>query len=105
MLFLIFNLRYRKRYIILIRSRTYFANKKVLNAYDTKYLRAGIPRSQEVYFKAYDLTFFDRLFALFGMYRPPALAEAGDNKFAQLKPIEKGFIYDEPIKLKVEHTI
>lgn len=44
--------------------KTYFANKRVLNAYDTKYLRAGIPKSQQVYFEAYDLNFFQRLVAL-----------------------------------------
>jgi len=45
--------------------KNYFASKKVLNAYDTKYLRAGIPRSQEVYFEAYQLNFKDKLSALF----------------------------------------
>lgn len=50
-----------------ISEKTYFARKKVMEAYDTKYLRAGIPRSQEVYFSAYDLTYFDKIKGLFGV--------------------------------------
>jgi hypothetical protein len=41
-------------------SKWYFANKKVLNAYNTKYLRGGIPRSQEVNFEAYDFSYAER---------------------------------------------
>lgn len=52
-----------------ISTRSYFANKKVLNAYDTKYLRAGVPVSQKVEFEAYDLNFIDRLLSLFGRER------------------------------------
>ncbi len=43
----------------------YFADKQVLNAYNSKYLRGGIPRSQQVYAEAFDLTFKERTFALF----------------------------------------
>jgi len=43
-----------------ISEKTYFASKKVLNAYDTKYLRAGVPRSQEIYFEAYEFGFKER---------------------------------------------
>jgi len=38
-------------------------SKKILNAYNTKYLRGGVPRSQQVYYEAYDLNFRER-FAL-----------------------------------------
>lgn len=40
-----------------ISKKTYFARSRVLDAYDTKYLRAGVPKSQEVHFEAYDTTF------------------------------------------------
>ena len=47
-----------------ISRRWYFASKKVLNAYNSKYLRGGIPRSQRVFFEAYDLNFSERFWAL-----------------------------------------
>jgi len=45
----------------IVSEKTYFASKRVMDAYDTKYLRAGIPRSQEVYFEAYRYTTIGRL--------------------------------------------
>jgi len=44
-------------------TKWYFANKKVLNAYNTKYLRGGIPRSQNVNYEAYDLSYKERWIA------------------------------------------
>lgn len=44
--------------------KRYWGRKKVMEAYDTHYLRAGIPRSQEVYFDAFKLGFFQRFRAL-----------------------------------------
>jgi len=49
-----------------ISVKTYFANKRVMEAYDTKYLRAGIPKSQEVYFKAFVYSFKGKLKLLGG---------------------------------------
>lgn len=48
-----------------ISTKVYFAKKKVLNAYNSRYLRGGIPRSQEVFFDAFDLSFKERFQALF----------------------------------------
>jgi len=48
---------------------TYFANKRILNAYNSWYLRHGIPRSQEVFFEAYDLDFKERLDSIFSVIR------------------------------------
>lgn len=42
-----------------------FAKKEVLNAYNSWYLSNGIPRSQEVHFEAYDLSFKERIKTLF----------------------------------------
>lgn len=49
-----------------ISVKTYFANKKVMSAYDTKYLRAGVPKSQEVYFKAFQYSLSGKLKLLKG---------------------------------------
>jgi len=40
---------------------TYFASKKIFNAYNSKYLRKGLPISQQVFFEAYDFSFFQRI--------------------------------------------
>lgn len=41
-------------------KESYFASKKIYNAYNSWYLRGGIPISQEINFEAYDLNFFQR---------------------------------------------
>jgi len=46
-----------------ISEKTYFASSKVLNAYNSKYMRGGVQKSQEVKFEAFDLSFLER-FAL-----------------------------------------
>jgi len=46
-----------------ISTKWYFANKNVLASYNTKYLRGGIPRSQDVHFEAYDLGTRERIIA------------------------------------------
>jgi len=53
-----------------ISTKVYFARKEILNAYDTHYLRAGIPVSNKVEFEAYELSFLERLFALIGAVFP-----------------------------------
>lgn len=45
--------------------RSHFASKEVYNAYNSWYLRAGVPKSQEIYFEAYDLTTVEKLLAFF----------------------------------------
>jgi len=44
--------------------KTYWGKAKVFNAYNTDYLAEGIPKSQSVAFKAYDLSFHEKLQAL-----------------------------------------
>lgn len=44
-----------------ISVKTYWASNKVFNAYNTDYLAQGIPKSQKVYFEAYDLTFKEKV--------------------------------------------
>jgi len=40
--------------------KTYWAKKSVFEAYNTDYLAQGIPKSQRVYFEAFDLRFVER---------------------------------------------
>lgn len=54
--------------------KTYFANKKVLNAYNSKYMRSGIAKSQDVYFEAFDFSFLGRLRLLLSFARFPSFS-------------------------------
>jgi len=45
----------------------YFGSKEIYKAYNSKYLRGGIPKSQEVYFEAYDFSFMGRMKLLFSV--------------------------------------
>lgn len=47
----------------------YWGSKKVFNAYNTDYLAQGIPKSQNVYFEAFDLDFFDRIRAIVRFFK------------------------------------
>lgn len=46
-----------------ISVKKYWGNNRVFSAYNTDYLAEGIPKSQQVFFTAYDLDFMERLFA------------------------------------------
>src|SRR3990172_567029 len=48
-----------------IGTRTFFARRRVMNAYDSRYLRAGMETSQKLYFEAYKLNFFYRFALIF----------------------------------------
>lgn len=41
--------------------KTYWGNSRVFNAYNTDYLAEGIPKSQNVFFEAFDLNTWDKL--------------------------------------------
>jgi len=43
-----------------ISKKTYWGSNRVFNAYNTDYLAEGIPKSQEVFFEAFDLGFKER---------------------------------------------
>jgi len=47
-----------------ISKKTYWGRNKVFGAYNTDYLAEGIPKSQKVFFDAYDLDFRDKLYAI-----------------------------------------
>lgn len=44
--------------------KRYWASNRVFRAYNTDYLAQGIPKSQEVFFEAFDLSLKEKLFAL-----------------------------------------
>lgn len=45
--------------------QSHFANSEVYDAYNSWYLRAGIPKSQDISFEAYDLSFSEKIKAIF----------------------------------------
>lgn len=47
-----------------ISVKKYWGSSKVFNAYNTDYLSQGIPKSQQVFFEAFDLTFKEKCIAL-----------------------------------------
>lgn len=49
---------------LMVSVKTYFARKKVMQAYDTKYLRAGMKRSQRIYYEVFKLDLFERTLAI-----------------------------------------
>ena len=49
--------------------KSHFARKEIYNAYNSWYLRAGMEKSQDIYFDAYDLTTLQKIKMLFG-YKP-----------------------------------
>jgi len=74
--------------------KTYFASKRVMDAYNSKYLRGGIEKSQEVNFEAFDLNFWSRTKLLLSFIPRPRLKARrgktlGDNKLgASLKIVK-----------------
>jgi len=48
-----------------ISRKVYWGSNKVFRAYNTDYLSEGIPKSQEVYFQAFNYNFKGRLYLLF----------------------------------------
>jgi len=53
-----------------ISTKLYLGKPYIFNAYNTKYLRGGIPRSQEVNFEAFDFSYKDRWVAFIHSWLP-----------------------------------
>lgn len=51
-----------------ISVKRYWGNNRVFSAYNTSYLADGIPKSQMIFFEAYDLTIKERLIALYRIF-------------------------------------
>lgn len=52
-----------------VTTKTYWGNSKVFNAYNTDYLAEGIPKSQSVFFEAFELTFKDKIQAFKNLFK------------------------------------
>ncbi len=78
-----------------------FAQQEVYDSYNSWYLRAGIPNSQELDFEAYELSFIDKLRLLFSKSKKYIAAEYSE---ADLKDLEERnmakFKEDTEIKVK-----
>jgi len=59
-----------------VSKKRYIGNSRVFGAYNTDYLAQGIPKSQRVFFEAFDLSFGERFSAFFVVLR---------NAFPQLR--------------------
>lgn len=53
-----------------ISVKRYWGSKRVFGAYNTNYLAEGIPKSQKVFFEAFDLSFQDKIFFLKKFFYP-----------------------------------
>lgn len=52
-----------------ISVKTYWLTKRIMRAYNSKYLRGGVPVSQKVYFDVYDMSLKDKFRALLRAFR------------------------------------
>jgi len=52
-----------------ISKKTYWGSNSVFRAYNTDYLAEGIPKSQDVYFEAFDLNFKERFIVLIRWFK------------------------------------
>jgi len=62
-----------------ISKKTYWGSSRVFNAYNTDYLAEGIPKSQAVFFEAYDLNTFEKIKALFRIFLHKNKPQAHEN--------------------------
>jgi len=49
------------------RPRVFVAKKRIFNAYNTKYLRDGVPRSQELFIRAWSLSYKEKVIGFFNL--------------------------------------
>jgi len=75
----------------------YFGSDEVFRAYNSKYLRGGIPKSQNVYFDAFDLSFKERAILLVRLCAR-VFALKGKNTSARSAPVAGGSIPEATLK-------
>ena len=78
---------------------SHFARSEVYDAYNSWYLRAGIPKSQDVNFEAYELNTFEKVMAMFQRVNRLWIAPVY-NKIKKVKKVE-----NTPQKSKLEASI
>lgn len=79
-----------------VSRRVYLARKKILRAYNTKYLRGGIPKSQEVHFDAYDISFRDSLRLLIRYFSASFAPLKRREAVISPLPIERETVHKSP---------
>ena len=78
--------------------KSHFASKEVYNAYNSWYLRAGVPKTQEVYFEAYDLTTFEKIMAFFNKKTAGGIGGKPDEEYQKRIADINRQKYEESIK-------
>lgn len=63
-----------------ISVKYYWASKEVFKAYNTDYLAQGIPKSQKVFFEAYDLTFKEKILAFKNLFKKNSNTKQNKNQ-------------------------
>lgn len=69
--------------------RSHFASDEVYRSYNSWYLRAGIPKSQEVNFEAYDLTTWEKIKMFFTFKKKPLPIEPNEEDVKRVEEINR----------------
>ncbi len=59
--------------------QSHFASQEVYNSFNSWYLRAGIPKSQEISFEAYELTTWEKIKAFFTLKKTKVIGPSKDS--------------------------
>jgi hypothetical protein len=78
--------------------QSHFASSEVYNAYNSWYLRSGIPNSQQLYFEAYDLSLWDKIRAFFTFHRKQRVLQDPED-IARVEAINRAK-YEESIRFE-----
>jgi len=83
-----------------ISKKTYWGSNRVFKAYNTDYLAEGIPKSQQVYFEAWDLSLKERIYAFIGLFAGLKAEQKPDKKNVRKLPVKSelstGYPQDTP---------
>lgn len=82
--------------------QSHFASKEVYNAYNSWYLRSGIPNSQQLYFEAYELSLWDKIKAIFTPHKRQNVLE-DPAEIARVEAINRAK-YEESVRYEPKRT-
>jgi len=82
--------------------QSHFARKEVYNSFNSWYLRAGIPKSQEISFEAYDLSSWEKFKAFFVKRKKQEISRENIARVAEInkQKYEESVKYEAPINKK-----
>lgn len=89
-----------------VSRKTYWGSSRVFRAYNTDYLSEGIPKSQSVFFEAYDLSFRDKM-RIFAEFFREIYSEFFHKRKQHFEPARSIRSINAPVrerKLAVERT-